>query len=48
MKFNKSFPATAYLKAVKLYAEARGLRFFTWTEVQIACRLYNDHAQINN
>jgi hypothetical protein len=41
-------PAIPYFKAVKQYAEARGLNFFTWEQQQIAIRLYNEHAKLNN
>jgi hypothetical protein len=41
-------PAIPYMRAVKQYAHSRGLNFFTWTDFQIAIRLYNEHAKINN
>lgn len=44
----KDVPAVPYVKIVKLYAQARGLRFWTLKEMIIASRLYNYYAQINN
>jgi hypothetical protein len=41
-------PAIPYMLAVKQYAHSRGLNFFTWEQMIIAIRLYNEHAQINN
>jgi hypothetical protein len=41
-------PAIPYIQLVKNYAIARGLNFFTWKEMEIAFRLYNAHASINN
>lgn len=41
-------PAIPYINTVKQYAKSRGLNFFTWEQIQIAIRLYNEHAKINN
>jgi hypothetical protein len=41
-------PAIPFLSIVKQYAEARGLPFFYWDQMQIAIRLYCDHAKLNN
>ena len=40
--------AIPYVVLVKQYATARGLAFWTWKQMQIAIRLYNSHASINN
>lgn len=48
-KVNKvSIPAMLFYKAVKQYAQTRGLFFFTVEDQQCAIRLYLAHAAINN
>lgn len=44
----QKIPAMSYMAIVKNYALSRRLKFFTWTQQQIAMRLYEEHAIINN
>lgn len=40
--------AIPYLKAVRLYAEAKGMPFFTWLEMQVARKCYEQEAITRN
>lgn len=44
----KSIPAIPYLKAVRQFAFYRGLLVFTWKDLMIARRLYDEEAKVKN
>lgn len=43
-----SVPAIPYMTLVKQFALAKGLRFFTWPEMQHAAILYDIQAKLLN
>lgn len=48
LMYTNSIPAILYIKAVRMYAQSRGLPFFTATEIMIARRLYEEEAITRN
>lgn len=42
---NRSLPAIPYMRIVRMYAEAKGIRFITWSEQKVAIQLYNEAAE---
>jgi hypothetical protein len=48
LMYTNSVPAILYIKAVRMYAQSRGLPFFTHLEVMIARRLYEEEAITRN
>lgn len=40
MMKNRGIPAIPYMRAVALFAQAKGLRFFTWSDWKNAIRAY--------
>lgn len=43
-----SFPATAYLKPIRQWAEANGVPFFTWSQIRKAIARYELFEAIKN
>jgi hypothetical protein len=41
-------PAISYMNCVKQFAHAKGLFFFTWGDMKIAIRLYEEYAAHKN